>query len=39
MNKSVMAVALMAALSGCSLIPEYQRPDAPTAANWPEGEA
>ena len=39
MNKSVMALALMAALSGCSLIPEYQRPDAPVAANWPEGEA
>ncbi|AHL77173.1 multidrug transporter [Stutzerimonas stutzeri] len=39
MNKSVMTLALMTALSGCSLIPEYQRPDAPTAANWPEGEA
>ncbi|KJH79468.1 AdeC/AdeK/OprM family multidrug efflux complex outer membrane factor [Stutzerimonas stutzeri] len=39
MNKSVMALALMAALSGCSLIPEYQRPDAPMAASWPEGEA
>ncbi|MFL9814196.1 efflux transporter outer membrane subunit [Stutzerimonas sp. VN223-3] len=39
MNKSVLSLALMAALSGCSLIPEYQRPDAPTATSWPEGEA
>ncbi len=39
MNKSVLSLALMAALSGCSLIPDYQRPEAPTAASWPEGEA
>ena len=39
MNKSVLSLALLAALSGCSLIPEYQRPDAPTATSWPEGEA
>ena len=39
MKKSLLSVALLAALSGCSLIPEYQRPDAPVADNWPEGEA
>ncbi len=39
MNKSVLSLALMAALGGCSLIPEYQRPDAPSPASWPEGEA
>jgi multidrug efflux system outer membrane protein len=39
MNKSVLSLALLAALSGCSLVPEYQRPDAPTATSWPEGEA
>jgi multidrug efflux system outer membrane protein len=39
MNKSLLSVALLAALSGCSLIPEYQRPDTPTAGSWPEGEA
>ncbi len=39
MNKSVLSLALMAALGGCSLIPEFQRPDAPSPANWPEGEA
>ncbi len=39
MNKSVLSLALMVALGGCSLIPEFQRPDAPSPANWPEGEA
>jgi multidrug efflux system outer membrane protein len=39
MNKSVLALTLMAALGGCSLIPEYQRPDAPIEPNWPQGEA
>ena len=37
MNKSVLSLALMAALSGCSLMPDYQRPDAPTPETWPEG--
>src|SRR5690606_936601 len=32
-------MALLAALSGCSLIPDYQRPDAPVADSWPQGEA
>ena len=39
MNKSVLSLALLAALSGCSLIPEYQRPEAPVADSWPQGEA
>jgi multidrug efflux system outer membrane protein len=38
-NKSLLTLALVAALGGCSLIPEYQRPDAPVAADWPQGEA
>lgn len=39
MNRSLLSIALLAALSGCSLIPDYQRPEAPVAANWPQGEA
>ena len=39
MSKSVLSLALLAALSGCSLIPEYQRPEAPVADSWPQGEA
>lgn len=39
MNKSLLSIALLAALGGCSLIPDYQRPEAPTAASWPAGEA
>src|SRR5690606_31056667 len=31
--------AVAVALGGCSLIPDYQRPEAPVAAAWPEGEA
>lgn len=39
MKRSLSSVALLAALSGCSLIPDYQRPQAPVAASWPQGEA
>ncbi|HAQ27092.1 MAG TPA: multidrug transporter, partial [Pseudomonas sp.] len=39
MKKSLLSMALLAALSGCSLIPDYQRPDAPVADSWPQGEA
>lgn len=39
MNKSLLTLALAAALSGCSLIPHYQSPDAPVSDSWPEGEA
>jgi len=38
-NKSLLSLALMTALTGCSLIPDYQRPDAPVPADWPQGEA
>nr|WP_218649331.1 AdeC/AdeK/OprM family multidrug efflux complex outer membrane factor [Pseudomonas taiwanensis] len=26
-------------LGGCSMIPDYQRPEAPVEADWPQGEA
>jgi len=40
MNKSVLAVVVGAlALSGCSLIPDYQRPNAPVENAWPQGPA
>jgi len=38
-NKSLLSLALLAALSGCSLIPDYQRPQSPVADAWPEGPA
>lgn len=36
MNKILFAAALAAALAGCSLTPDYQRPAAPVAAAWPD---
>lgn len=40
MRKSLLSLALAAAaLSGCSLIPDYQRPAAPVAAAYPQGPA
>lgn len=40
MRQSLLSLAVAAALlGGCSLIPDYQRPDTPTAADWPQGEA
>lgn len=40
MSRSLIALAITAAmLSGCSLIPEYQRPDSPVATQYPEGPA
>ncbi|MCU1728889.1 AdeC/AdeK/OprM family multidrug efflux complex outer membrane factor [Pseudomonas sp. 7P_10.2_Bac1] len=40
MSKSLLAVAVAAfTLSGCSLIPDYQRPEAPVAAQYPQGPA
>lgn len=30
---------VLAALSGCTLIPDYKRPALPVAASWPKGEA
>lgn len=40
MNRSLIGLAITAAmLSGCSLVPEYQRPDAPVATQYPKGPA
>jgi multidrug efflux system outer membrane protein len=40
MSKSLLSLAITAALlSGCSLIPEYQQPQAPIAAQYPQGAA
>ncbi|MFJ2337808.1 AdeC/AdeK/OprM family multidrug efflux complex outer membrane factor [Pseudomonas protegens] len=40
MSKSLLSLAITAiALSGCSLIPDYQRPETPVAAQFPQGPA
>ncbi|WP_220814600.1 AdeC/AdeK/OprM family multidrug efflux complex outer membrane factor [Pseudomonas paralcaligenes] len=39
MRHSLLTLAVAVALGGCSLIPDYQRPAAPVAADWPQGEA
>jgi outer membrane protein, multidrug efflux system len=40
MSKSLLSIAVTAfVLSGCSLIPDYQRPEAPVAAQFPQGPA
>ncbi|EPJ87367.1 MULTISPECIES: AdeC/AdeK/OprM family multidrug efflux complex outer membrane factor [Pseudomonas] len=40
MSKSLLSLTIAAVvLSGCSLIPDYQRPDAPVAAQYPQGPA
>ncbi|MDH1264957.1 AdeC/AdeK/OprM family multidrug efflux complex outer membrane factor [Pseudomonas sp. GD03944] len=40
MKQSLLTLAVTAVvLSGCSMIPDYQRPDAPVAGAWPQGEA
>ncbi|MBV4521142.1 AdeC/AdeK/OprM family multidrug efflux complex outer membrane factor [Pseudomonas sp. SWRI74] len=40
MTKPLMSLAITAAfVSGCSLIPEYNRPQAPVAAQYPQGSA
>lgn len=41
MRRSLLSLAVATALlGGCSsLIPDYQRPEAPVAADWPQGEA
>ncbi|HEU0234459.1 MAG TPA: efflux transporter outer membrane subunit [Gallionella sp.] len=36
MNKTWLATALATALTGCSLVPDYQRPAAPVSAAWPD---
>ena len=40
MSKSLLSLTIAAVvLSGCSLIPDYQRPEAPVAAQYPQGLA
>ena len=40
MRQSLLSLTVTTALlGGCSLIPDYQRPDAPVAADWPQGAA
>ncbi len=40
MKRNLLALlAAVALLGGCSLTPEYRRPEAPVPATWPEGEA
>lgn len=39
MKKSLLSLAVVLALSGCSFIPEYMRPTPPVDQSWPEGEA
>ena len=40
MRKTLSSVVLMAVfLAGCTLIPKYKRPQAPTPAAWPTGAA
>jgi|TARA_Y100000815_G_scaffold2255_1_gene1975 multidrug efflux system outer membrane protein len=36
-KRGVLSLAVLAALSGCSLIPEYERPAPPVPLNWSEG--
>lgn len=39
MTRTVLALSVAAAvLSGCSLIPDYLRPDLPTPEAWPQGD-
>jgi multidrug efflux system outer membrane protein len=34
-KKSILTLSILLGLGGCSLIPDYQRPEAPVAAAWP----
>ncbi|MCA3232541.1 MAG: multidrug transporter, partial [Cupriavidus sp.] len=39
MRKTLLCLAAAAALTGCSLIPSYERPAAPVDAAYPQGDA
>nr|WP_315594579.1 AdeC/AdeK/OprM family multidrug efflux complex outer membrane factor [uncultured Cupriavidus sp.] len=39
MRKTLLCLAAAAALTGCSLIPTYERPAAPVDASYPQGDA
>ena len=38
-RKTIALAAAVAILNGCTLDPDYQRPDLPVAATWPDGPA
>lgn len=38
MKRCLLSLAVMAALGGCSLIPDYQRPEASVPAAWETGD-
>ncbi len=38
MKRILMGSSLILALTGCSMIPEYERPASPVADGWPQGE-
>lgn len=39
MRCAFIVAIIITALAGCTLIPEYRRPDAPIPASWPTGPA
>ena len=39
MKRSLICLAVLGVLSGCSMIPEYERPASPVVDVWPAGEA
>ncbi|TFW17733.1 efflux transporter outer membrane subunit [Duganella callida] len=39
MKKSVIAIAVLGMLAGCSLAPTYERPAQPVDQAWPQGDA
>ncbi|QJD59911.1 AdeC/AdeK/OprM family multidrug efflux complex outer membrane factor [Pseudomonas sp. gcc21] len=39
MKRTLLSVSLAVTLSGCSMIPDFQRPESPVADSWPQGEA
>jgi multidrug efflux system outer membrane protein len=39
MASNLVGASLILALAGCSMIPDYQRPESPVASGWPRGEA
>lgn len=40
MNKSLLSIMIMTVtLTGCTLMPNYQRPDLPVQNTWPTGDA
>jgi multidrug efflux system outer membrane protein len=39
MRKTILAATVLASLTGCSLIPDYLRPDLPVSEHYPSGPA